>query len=90
MRFKSYYINNPQIDHYLFQKGITVGWHTNNLVRLCNIISNEYKNGIYTCKLKILGSHDIATLPQGSVEPVYAQDPSVIPKDINDIEVEVI
>ena len=37
-------------------KGITVRWYNNNEMKLCQIISSEYKNGIDTCKVKILGS----------------------------------
>ena len=60
-------------------KGITVRWHTNNEVKLCEMISNGHKNGISTCKVKILGTQDVLTLPQSSVEPVCAPDPSNIP-----------
>ena len=74
----------------LILKGITVRWHNNNQVKLCEMISNEHKNGINTCKVNILGSQDVITLPQSSVEPVCALDPSAIPEDINDVDVDVL
>ena len=40
----------------LIPKGITIRWHSNNEIKLCQIISSEHKNGIDTCKVKILGS----------------------------------
>ena len=43
-----------------------------------------------TCKVKILGSQDVITLPLSSVEPVCAPDPSAMPEDISDIDVEVL
>ena len=72
----------------LIPKGITVRWHNDNKVKLCEMISNEYKNGMNTCKVKILGTQDIVTLPQSSVEPVCAPDPSAIPENIDDIDVD--
>ena len=67
-------------------KGITVCWHNSNQVKLCEMISNENKNGIDTQKMKFLGSNDIITLPQSSVELVCTPDPSTIPEDITDID----
>ena len=43
-----------------------------------------------TCKVKILGTQDVITLPLSSVEPVCAPDPSAIPEDISDIDVDVL
>ena len=74
----------------LIPKGITIRWHSNNERKLCQIISSEHKNGINTCKVKVLGSQDVVTLSQSSVEPVCAPDPSAIPKDIEDIDIELL
>ena len=71
-------------------KGITVRWHSDNRVKLCEMISNESKNRMNTCKVKILGTQDVITLPLSSVEPVCAPDPSVMPEDISDFEVDVL
>ena len=40
----------------LIPKGITVRWYNNNEMKLYQIISSDHKNGIDTCKVKILGS----------------------------------
>ena len=37
----------------LIPKGIPVRWHNDNKVKLCEMISNESKNGTNTCKVKI-------------------------------------
>lgn len=71
-------------------KGITVRWHNDNKGKICEMITNECKNEMNTCKVKILGTQDVITLPQSSVEPVCAPDPSAIPEDISDIDVDVI
>ena len=71
-------------------KGITVCWHDNTQVKLCEMISNDIKNNIDICKVKVLGPNDILTLPQSSVEPVCAPDPSSIPKDISDLDTEIL
>ena len=54
------------------------------------MISNEHKNGISTCKVKILGIQDVITLPKSSVEPVCAPDPSNIPGDVSNIDVDLL
>ena len=52
------------------------------------MISCQEKNNERTCKVKVLGSNDMITLPQISVEPVCAPDPSSIPESISDIDTE--
>ena len=74
----------------LIPKETTVRWHNNNEMKLCEIVSSKHENGINIYKVKILGSQNVVTLPQSSVEPVYAPDPSAIPVDIEDIDAELL
>ena len=78
----------PTTRSYSIPKGVTVRWHNNNKVKLCEIISCHEKNNKRTCKVKVLRSNDMITLPQSSVEPVCAPDPSSIPEIISDIDTE--
>lgn len=52
--------------------------------------SNEYKNGIDTCKMEVLGSKGVVILPKSAVGPVCAPDPSEILQDINAIDANVL
>lgn len=74
----------------MIPKGITVRWHANDQVKLCEMTSSENKNGIYLCKVKVQGSNDIVIVAQSSVEPVCTSNPSVISEDVNDIDAEML
>ena len=76
----------PTTKSYSIPKGVTVRWHNDNKVKLCEILSCQEKNNTRTCKVKVLGSNNTITLPQSSVELVCAPDPSSIPESISDID----
>ena len=76
----------PKRKSHFIPKGVTVRWYDNNQVKLCKVILNDVQNNIKTCKLKVLWSNDVITLPQSSVEPVYVPDPFSIPENISDMD----
>ena len=54
------------------------------------MISCQERKNNRTCKVKVLGSNDMITFLQSSVEPVCTPDPSLIPERISDIDNEVL
>ena len=66
----------------LFPSGFPVKWSSNHGVKICTVIEDDNQ----TCRVKVLGTRNILTLPKSSLVPVSSPEPAVIPETLEDID----
>ena len=74
----------PASSPLLFPSGIPVKWCGDKGTRICTVLDDNNDK----CKVRVLGTDNILTLPKSSLTPLSSPDPAVIPTTPGDIDME--